>query len=355
MFLRDTSKLNAPIQFSQRTVTQIESMLSQSEEFERFLEMILKTCPGIGNKSDIPRIQKAIAAKLPAVDWLTTPSLACKLPLLIRFKNFGLLQHDEVVELAEIIHTGRFNWKGILLRILYPLILLCTVLGIALLILLFVIPNFAQMFNEFGLRVPTVTKAVIGLSEFLRQGPLYFTFALLLFFLTPIAIWLAFRAVLSAVEFISLIGFWTAGSKRKLEAMARWSSTLADLIDIDIPLPDALAVAGVASHSRLFNRQSRRLANLLQSETKPLATALTDSAAYAFPEIAKFALVVNNGTPSTSLLRQQSVIYQVRATNRRIRGGGLFGPLAVVSIGLFVALIIIAIFMPLVSLVTALS
>ncbi len=61
-------------------------------------------------------------------------------------------------------HTLRSKIKGALI---YPSVIVCTMLAIGILMLVTVIPNLAETFKDLGVELPATTKMVIGLADFL--------------------------------------------------------------------------------------------------------------------------------------------------------------------------------------------
>lgn len=57
--------------------------------------------------------------------------------------------------------------KGIILKaLIYPIILLLVVIGVVIVLMVKVIPQFMESFGEMGMELPAVTRAVIGISDF---------------------------------------------------------------------------------------------------------------------------------------------------------------------------------------------
>lgn len=53
--------------------------------------------------------------------------------------------------------------------IMYPIVIICTMIGIGILMLVMVVPKLAETFNELGIELPLTTQIVIGLGNFLSQ------------------------------------------------------------------------------------------------------------------------------------------------------------------------------------------
>jgi len=63
---------------------------------------------------------------------------------------------------------------------IYPLVIICAMIGIGILMLVTVVPQLAQTFSEFEVELPLTTRIVIGLGNFLAQK-WYVVFVFLIF------------------------------------------------------------------------------------------------------------------------------------------------------------------------------
>jgi len=76
---------------------------------------------------------------------------------------------------------------------------------------------------------------------------------------------------------------------------------------------------------------------------------------WSFSPVAMAALQYPDSTKRVALLRSLSDLYWNRLRVPSRASAGWIGPITVVLVGLFVAFVVIALFMPLISLVTSLS
>lgn len=52
----------------------------------------------------------------------------------------------------------------------YPIIVLCVAFGVVAVLMLFVIPTFADMFKQFGSALPGATQLVVDMSNFFKNS-----------------------------------------------------------------------------------------------------------------------------------------------------------------------------------------
>ena len=134
--------------------------------------------------------------------------------------------------------------------------------------------------------------------------------------------------------------------------MSRFTSALAELLSIEAPLPEALRIAGRSCKHRHFRVKAEQMADQLEFD----GIALQQSpVAHNFPAVMIHALSFEPRKPNTPLLRELARTYSERARTRVSWSTSFVGPISLIVIGLLVGFTVIALFMPLVSLVTSLS
>jgi type II secretory pathway component PulF len=135
--------------------------------------------------------------------------------------------------------------------------------------------------------------------------------------------------------------------------MSSLTGQLAELLSIDVSLPDALWIAGQGCQHYHFKNVAEELAREAHRGTARLSES---PIAHNLPSNLLHALQAGpDGGPCIPLLRELSAMYGDRVSQRVDWSTGAMAQFAIVAIGVAVALIVIAVFSPLVSLVSALS
>jgi type IV pilus assembly protein PilC len=135
-------------------------------------------------------------------------------------------------------------------------------------------------------------------------------------------------------------------------AIARFAQFTADLLEAELEPPQAIRLAGIATGNGPIRRAAWRAANELQSEDNSPRPAnrriLTATVLHALGSGASSAGRIR-------LLREISTCYAHRAQVRLSWTRGMIEPLAILAIGLIVGVTVLAMFLPLISLVQGLS
>jgi type IV pilus assembly protein PilC len=271
------------------------------------------------------------------------------LPLLVT----GITSESATRRLSDLVaHTfreseNRSNRRRLLA---YPFLVIVITAALFMFLCVFIVPTFGEMFADFGLSLPLSTSLVLSVADQLRFNPVQFliTVGLIAAVIYALArLW--FHFALST----RLFGFATAGNSASVSAMSSLTSRLAELLCIDVPLADALCLAGQGCGHYHYKVVVERLARHVHHNGVPLSDC---PVAHNLPANVIYALEAGeDGRPNVALLRELSAMYSERAAQRVDWSTGAVGPIAIVMVGIVVGFIVIALFSPLANLVTGLS
>jgi type II secretory pathway component PulF len=230
------------------------------------------------------------------------------------------------------------------LTLAYPVIVICVAAGVLTALSYFVIPLFAAIFVGFDLVLPTLTMAVLMSAHWLANGGAVVVVAIVvvlgsLFMYSRL--WLPWPA-----------GSWFGRPFGRATSIARLAQFIADLLEAGLDIPNALRIAGFTTRRTRLRTAAWRLANDFetgQGSTQPIRRhPLTATVLYA--------LGTEMAAPSRiHLLREISDCYAGRVRLRLSWTHGIIEPISICLVGLFVGLVVLALFLPLVRLVTGLS
>ena len=235
--------------------------------------------------------------------------------------------------------------------LVYPAILLllsCIVVGI---IVLRVVPEFGTFYNQFGKELPLSTRMIVAFSNF----------ALTYFFLMVLAVtaaagtfWMWLKRPGNRRRFdrwtlsIPLLG--GIGQKFATSQAAR---TLATLLSGGIPLVNAIDVSSRAIANQHMAHELQKAAQKVR-EGRALASALNESG--AFPDVAIKMVEVGESTGALQeMLNSLSDFYDEEIETSLGRFVTMVEPVLLVVMGLVIAGLLLALYMPLFNLSSALG
>ncbi len=288
---------------------------------------------------DMSDTLQAVAAlqRLPAF-WIPLLGAATKSDDPGRMIQVFVRESNRAAELSRL-------WRQTLI---YPLFLLSATAAVMVFLSFIVIPVFRRLFEDFGLKLPALTQAVLVVAEWIVDG------------------WFVVIAASVAVGAYVLTKFVEWGVPEALRnwlsdrfgkplgrstAIAQFSQYLADLLEADFAPASALRLAGSAAESPRLKRASWRAAGEIDGggiSNIANRRILTSSVLHA----------VEAEMPPRSritLLRELSRCHGERAALLLSWTRGVIEPLAIVLVGFIVGAVVIGLFLPLLSLIQGLS
>jgi general secretion pathway protein F len=222
---------------------------------------------------------------------------------------------------------------------IYPVILTGIAVGVILMMLLFVVPQFESLFASSGDRLPAASRMVMRASQLLRaHGVILFILLLIGIFL--LRQWLRMPGLQVARDRF-LLGLPQIGMLIRYADTARFSRTLGVLITGGVPLPNALAMAQRAISNRVIGDAVAKISSGVKEGeglTAPLA------AAGIFPKLALGFFRTGEETSQLGPMLEKLADVLDRDIKVRLqRLIGLLTPAITVILGIGVATIIAAI------------
>ncbi len=160
---------------------------------------------------------------------------------IVRAGEEGGILHDLLPDLAEFLDTSAKTRQAVISAMIYPVVLLVTGVISVVLLLIFVIPQFAAMFEDAGTDIPASAAFLLSLSAGIQS----YGFLVLIFFAALIFFWKRMDAdpasKLRKDNF--LLSLPMVGSLILYKECAVFSRTLGALLGAGIPLIRALRVA----------------------------------------------------------------------------------------------------------------
>lgn len=140
--------------------------------------------------------------------------------------------------------------KKVTSALIYPAILFTVAIGVVLVLLLQVLPNFESFFSDLGADLPMITKVVVGISNGIRfnWGTILLGLGGLIVFL---AIWRRTPTGQRVLERV-LYALPVVGSIAKRFVVTRFARTLSTLVAGGIPLVSCLEVLGRSIGTPIF-------------------------------------------------------------------------------------------------------
>ena len=230
--------------------------------------------------------------------------------------------------------------------LIYPAVLLGLSLAVVAIIVLQVVPAFADFYDGFGAELPLATRAIVAASDFVRSA-LPAILLLLLAAGVAAGAWRRRPGATRSVDrlLLRVPGVGAIAGKFATSQLAR---TLATLLRGGIPLVDALDVAGRSIGNRHMARQVDVVAREVR-EGRSLADSMTDRQIFA-PVVIRMVEVGESTGALREMLDSVADFFDEEIETSLGRFMTLVEPLLLVILGIVIAGMLFALYMPLLQL-----
>ncbi len=330
----------------------LDQAIAARQDWIPALEALTTELPSGHTKLTTGRILSQLKSDFSAEQFLQTPKLAQMLPLLVQEMD-SRSSRERLQNWFQALVRQQTVRSEQLKSLVYPVGLVLLALTITALLSILIVPIFKEMFEEFGLSLPAATVLLVRISDaFVYELP--WTVAGILgfvgLFLLGILLWKKY----SLSNYV--LGFLSNGSSSNLRAMSILSGNLAELLQLGVPLALAVELAGRHSGNRYYASVARGLASVMRSGR----SIRSGGHLHQLPSTVVLALQelenpLEKANRSIAVLREMSQVYAERSL--RVSGWMqvVFPSLAMVVVAQIIGFVVVALFMPLVTIIRALA
>ena len=225
----------------------------------------------------------------------------------------------------------------------YPIAVIIVAIVVTGILLVKVVPTFAETFKGFGADLPAFTLFVLGISEFVQQWWLFMAVAIVL------AIWGYFQAIVRSSNFRGRVDSIALklpiiGTIVHDAVVARFSRTLATTFAAGVPLVEALDSTAGAAGNAIYAQGIRQIRDDVTSGTSlHLATRGTG----LFPAMLLQMTAIGEESGSLDeMLGKVADQYEAQVDNAVDSLSSLMEPIIMSILGVLVGGLMIAMYLP---------
>ncbi len=255
-----------------------------------------------------------------------------------------------LAEFAEKSEKIKNKVKG---AMIYPIVVLLAAVGITAFLLVMVIPKFKQVFNDMlgGAALPAITEAVIQASEFVQHNGLQV-------FLGIVSIVVIFKIVgkteKGAYMFDALaLKMPVTGTLAQRSAVSRLTRTLGTLLSSGVPILQSLVIVRDTTGNRVVSNAIQQVHDSVkegESMTQPL------SQCPVFPPMVVSMVEVGEETGALAdMLTRIANTYDDEVDNAVAGMTAAIEPALIIVLAVVVGTIVIAMFLPMIKIISSVS
>jgi type IV pilus assembly protein PilC len=253
--------------------------------------------------------------------------------------------------LADFKEKSQSLKRRIKSAMVYPLVVITVACAIVGFILYFIIPKFEAIFKDFGVDLPSMTKFLIKASHFVVD---YFYVCILF----PVFVWIFLKLVYrnKTGAYICdriLLMIPVMGSIVEKSTVARTTRTLGTLVQSGVPILESLNIVRDTAGNMVFERAFTRIYDSIR-EGETIAQPLREARIVDDIVVNMIDVGEETGDLDTMLNKiADNYDEEVEALVESLVS--LLEPIMIVVLGGIIGFIVIALFLPLISLISKLS
>ena len=236
--------------------------------------------------------------------------------------------------------------KKLQASLIYPAVLVVMVIGLFIFLITFVVPRFAELYEQLGTKLPAITTFLLELGKDAQSYGVYAlaTVVLAIFLLFR---WMKTDAGATMVDRVRIALPLIGGVWLKYQ-VGLFSRTLATLLTGGLPLVPALETAARSIDSRQIGNAVFRSVETVR-EGKGLSVSL--NATKVFPELAVEMIEVGESTGALpQMLNSVAEFFEEDVQTNLTAAMSLIEPVILIVMGVVVVTILIALYLPIFSL-----
>lgn len=322
---------------------------------------LLQTFEIVGRGHDNPAVSKLLIDIKSDVETGSSLSQAFrKFPLHFDQLYCNLIEAGEQAGILETLLDRLASYKEKMLAIkskiksalFYPVSIIIVAFIITAVIMIFVIPAFKQVFTSFGADLPAPTLFVMAISDFFVEywwaifggiGGAIFAF----FYM-----WKRSEAMQFAMDRL-LLRVPIFGAIVRKSVIARWTRTLATMFAAGVPLVESLDSVGGAAGNYVYKIGTKQIQNEVSTGTS-LTSAMQNS--LLFPNMVNQMVAIGEESGALdSMLSKVADFFEAEVDDAVDALASLMEPIIMVVLGTLIGGMVIAMYLPIFKLGSAIG
>jgi len=224
----------------------------------------------------------------------------------------------------------------------YPVICLAISILILAVILIFVIPVFTEMFEDFGSALPLPTQIVVILSDFFKNNIFYIIIAI-------IALIMGIKKIYSTEKGQTIIdkGLLHApvvGPLLRKVAVSKFTRTLSTMLQSGVPILEALQVVAKTSGNKVIETAVFRVGDAI-AEGRPLADPLEETG--VFPNMVVQMINVGESVGALDTMLEKIADFYDEEVDQAVENlTAMIEPFMMVFLGGMIGGLVVAMYLP---------
>ena len=253
---------------------------------------------------------------------------------------------ESLDDMAAYYKTADSNRKQIISALTYPSVVLVVSMIVLTFLLLFVVPQFVNIFDQLGAKLPGITKFLINVSIFVKNNIIKLVLALAAIIIIQIVMYKNIKQFRYVIQYIAM-HIPVIKDVLIYNEVVMFTKTFSSLIKHDVFITDSIEMLGKITNNEIYK-------DIIKEAVTNLSTGAGLSRAFenkwAFPRIAYEMLVTGEKTGRLGpMMENVAIYYEEEQKNLVQRLKSLIEPVMIIVLAVIVGVILMAIFIPMFS------
>lgn len=338
---------------------QLATLIDSGLPLLRSLTVLHKQEPNPTLKNTIGNLADSVQGGATFSESLAThPKVFNKLYVnMVKAGELGGVLEIVLNRLAEYQEKAAKLKNKIISAMVYPVIVMFIAVGILVFLMIFIVPQFKEMFADTGDDLPLISQIVFGMSEFMLANPyvipnVVFLFILLFVFVLLFNMWGRTKGGRSAID-IAKLRMPVFGDIQRKSAVSRFSRTLGTLVTSGVPILQALNITRDTAGNVVISKAIEKVHEAVK-EGESIVTPLQASGVFPNMVISMVDVGEETGQLPEMLLKVADV-YDDEVDNAVTALTSILEPIMIVILALVVGSVVFALFLPLIKMISTMG
>ena len=261
---------------------------------------------------------------------------------MVRASEAGGVLNTILNRIALFIEKANKLKKKVKGAMIYPCTIVAVACGVVTILLLYVIPVFAELYGGMGKALPMPTQITINMSDWFRANFLYMTGGIILM---VVGIQMYNKTAQGRLVFDGImLKMPVIGDLLRKVAVARFSQNMSILLASGVPILDGLAITARTAGNKVIEKAIME-ARISISEGKTVAEPLEKSKVFP-PMVCQMVAIGENTGALDSMLKRVGDFYEDEVDNAVANLTALMEPMIMVILGVILGGLVISMYLP---------
>lgn len=249
-------------------------------------------------------------------------------------------------DMADYYKTADENRKQIISAMTYPVVIFILAICVLVYIILYVVPEFTDMYSQIGSELPTITQVIVHISDFLAVNLLYVILVIISIFVILIILYKNVTSFRYGVQWLTM-HIPVVKNIVIYKEIIMFTKTFASLINYDVFITDSMEILGKITNNEIYKMLIRDAVMNL-SNGNGVSLAFKDH--WAFPPIAYEMLLTGERTGRLgTMMSKVADYYNTEQKNLITQLKSLIEPVMIIFLAVIVGIVLLAVVVPMFS------